>query len=398
MGERRRQLVQRWQAAIEARSQIDVAPEMTAALASAGAGGAEDDPVRVARVPYGIDLAAAWSWRLLIIGAAVLAGGWVISTLSPIAIPVAVSILLAALATPVVDWMSRLLPRKLAALVVVTGGLALVIAMLGLAGQQVATGSTDLADQVVSGLDKIRAWLQDGPLHVSDTQINDFFKSLQDFVLSGSDTVASRVSDVGSAVGHLVAGFFIVLFSTYFFLADGAAIWSWVVRIFPRAARAEADSSGRVAWLSLTKFVRATVLVAFTDAVGIMLVAVILRVPFVAAIGVLVFLGAFVPLVGATVSGSVAVLVALVAQGPLAALLMLGGVILVQQLEAHVLQPFLMGRFVAVHPLGIILAIGVGVLVAGIVGALIAVPLAAAANAVVLHLADLRAQPPADPG
>jgi predicted PurR-regulated permease PerM len=133
--------------------------------------------------------------------------------------------------------------------------------------------------------------------------------------------------------------------------------------------------------------VRATVLVAGTDAVGIMIVALILDVPLVSAIGVLVFLGAFIPLVGAFLSGTVAVLVALVAQGPLAAALMLGGVVLVQQIEAHVLQPFLMGRFVSVHPLGVILAIAMGAIVAGIVGALVAVPLAAALNAVVQHLA-----------
>jgi predicted PurR-regulated permease PerM len=129
------------------------------------------------------------------------------------------------------------------------------------------------------------------------------------------------------------------------------------------------------------------VIVAATDAIGIMIVAAVLGVPFVLAIGVLVFLGAFVPMVGATVAGIVAILVALVAQGPITALLMLAGVIAVQQLEGHVLQPFLMGRFVSLHPLGVIVAIGCGVLVGGIAGALIAVPLAAAGNAVVQHLA-----------
>ena len=188
-------------------------------------------------------------------------------------------------------------------------------------------------------------------------------------------------------MGHGVAGFFIVLFSTYFFMADGERIWSWLVRIAPRAARERVDASGKVAWVSLTQFVRATVLVALVDALGIMLVAAVLGVPFVMAIGVLVFLGAFVPMIGATVAGSVAVLVALVDQGPVTALLMLGGVILVQQIEGHVLQPFLMGRFVSLHPLGVIVAIGCGVLVAGIAGALIAVPLAAAGNAVAQHLA-----------
>jgi len=143
-----------------------------------------------------------------------------------------------------------------------------------------------------------------------------------------------------------------------------------------------------VAWRSLTQFVRATVLVAGTDALGIMIIAAILKVPLVSAIGVVVFLGAFVPLVGAFVSGGVAVLVALVAHGPVVALIMLGGVVLVQQIEAHVLQPFLMGRFVSVHPLGVILAIASGVIVAGVVGALVAVPLAAIINAVVQHLAS----------
>src|SRR5690606_11266362 len=129
-----------------------------------------------------------------------------------------------------------------------------------------------------------------------------------------------QAAGIGSAIGHITAGFFIVLFAMYFFLADGERIWSWTVRLTPRAARHYVDSSGRVAWVSLTQFVRATVVVAFVDAVGITLVAWWLDVPFVLAIGVLVFLGAFVPLIGATVAGGVAVLVALVDQGPLTAL------------------------------------------------------------------------------
>jgi len=181
-------------------------------------------------------------------------------------------------------------------------------------------------------------------------------------------------------------GLFIILFSTYYFLADGPRIWSWVVRLFPRAARAKVDGSGRAAFRTLVQFVRATVLVAATDAIATMIWAAVLGVPFVSAIGVIVFLGAFVPMIGAFLSGSVAVLVALVAKGPITALLMLVGVVVVQQLEAHVLQPFLMGRFVSVHPLGVILSIAIGILLAGIPGALIAVPIAASVNAIVSYL------------
>ncbi len=144
---------------------------------------------------------------------------------------------------------------------------------------------------------------------------------------------------------------------------------------------------GHVAWGQLVAFVRATIIVALVDAIGITIVALILQVPFAAAIGVVVFLGAFVPIVGALVSGMVAVLIALVAQGPLVALLMLAGVIAVQQVESHVLQPFLLGRAVNVHPLAVILAVTAGVVIAGIVGALIAVPTAAVLNAVVNHFA-----------
>ncbi len=343
-----------------------------------------------AQVPHGVDLAAAWGWRFLVIVAA----GYVIlrgiALFEVIVLPLVIALLFAALMLPLVGVLHRSgLPRGVASILVEVGGLALVGLLLTVAGQQIATGANDLAKQVADGIAQINEWLKNGPLHASESQINTWLGQAQDAVTSGNQQLVTRVTEVGTALSHIVAGFFIVLFATFFFLADGARIWSWMVRLFPRASRPKADSSGRVAWLSLTKFVRATVLVAFTDALGVMLVAAILKVPFVFAIGVLVFIGAFIPMIGALLSGTVAVLVALVAHGPVVALIMLGGVVAVQQIEAHVLQPFLMGRFVAVHPLGVIVAIGAGVLVAGIPGALVAVPLVAALNAVVLHLADL---------
>jgi len=342
-----------------------------------------------ARVPYGVDLAAQWSWRVLLVTLTGLVVARGIAMFSVVVLPVVIALLLTALVVPVVNAMERArVPRGVAAFLAVLGSIAVLAVLLTFAGQQIANGANDLADQVVSGLEQIRVWLKTGPLHASDSQINGFLTSAQDAVTTSNKHIVSRLTEVTTALSHIVAGIFIILFATYFFLADGNRIWSWVVRIFPRAARQRADSSGRIAWLSLTAFVRATVLVAFTDALGVMLVAAILKVPLVLAIGVLVFIGAFIPMIGALLSGSVAVLVALVAQGPIVALIMLGGVVAVQQLEAHVLQPFLLGRLVSVHPLGVIIAIAMGVLVAGIAGALVAVPLVAALNAVVLHLAD----------
>jgi predicted PurR-regulated permease PerM len=341
-----------------------------------------------AQVPWAFDLAAAWAWRFLVIAAAGYVVLWLLNRFSVIFLPLAVALLIAALAAPVVDSASRVgIHRKLAALIVVIGGLGTVVLLLTFVGTQVSSGFSDLSQQVVNGLEEIRKWLRDGPLNASDSQINDYIKSAQDAVTSSSDQIVKRATDLGTTIGHIVAGFFIVLFASYFFLADGARIWAWVVRLFPRAARLRTDESGRVAWKSVTQFVRVTVIIAFVDAIGIMIVAFILKVPFAVAIGVLVFLGSFIPMIGATLSGSVAVLVALVAHGPVIALFMLGGVILVQQVEAHVLQPFLAGRFVSLHPLGVIVAIGIGVLVAGIAGALFAVPLVAALNAVAQYLA-----------
>ena len=344
-----------------------------------------------AQVPWGLDLTAAWAWRFLVIAGAGYLLLWLVAFFDVVTVPLAIALLITALAIPVVDGLDRIgFPRGLAALLVVLAGIGFVVALLTFAGQQVANGATDLAGQAVKGLDEIKEWLKTGPLQASDSQINEYIDRAQDGLrgYAQGEDVVGQVTEVGAALGHVVAGFFIVLFSTYFFLADGARIWSWVVRLAPRAARAHTDGSGRVAWISLTQFVRATVIVAAVDSIGIMIGAAILQVPFVLAIGVLVFLGAFVPMIGATIAGTVAVLVALVDQGPITALIMLGVVIGVQQLEGHVLQPFLMGRWVSLHPLGVIVAIACGVLVAGIAGALVAVPLAAALNAVIQHLAS----------
>ncbi len=342
-----------------------------------------------AQVPWAFDLAAAWSWRILVVAAAVFGALWLLSFFAVVVLPLLVAMFASALLTPVVHALMRLgAGRRIASLVVTIAMIATLGLLLTFVGQQIASGMDDLSKQVGDGLQQVRDWLRTGPLQLSDQDLQNTLKDLQDS-LGGSDTnVVSRVTEVGATVTHIVAGFFIVLFGTYFFLADGPLIWTWFVRLFPRAARLRVDSSGRVGWRSLTQFVRATMLVAGTDAIGVMIIAAILGVPLVFAIGVLVFIGAFVPMIGAFVSGTVAVLVALVAQGPITAVLMLAGVVVVQQIEAHILQPFLMGRFVSVHPLGVIVAIALGVIVAGIPGALIAVPFAAVLNAVVQHLAE----------
>lgn len=349
-------------------------------------------------IPRGVDVAAAWSWRFLAIVLATGVLGWLLRYLSVVVIPVVIALLMAALLTPLVNRLHRgKLGRGPASGIVLVGGLAFLGAALTLVGQQIVDGFSDLSKQVVKGLQQIEDWLQSGPLSLSDAQLTSLLNQAQGAITSSNEALVSSATSLGTTLGHLVAGFFIVLFALFFFLYDGERIWHFLARLFPLAAREKVDTSGHVAWASLTSFVRATVIVAFVDALGIMIAAFALSVPLAFPIGVLVFLGAFVPIVGALVSGFVAVIVALVAQGPLVALLMLGAVLLVQQLESHILQPFLLGRAVKVHPLAVILAVAAGVLVAGIIGALVAVPVVASLNAVARHLA-VSSQPAAEAG
>lgn len=350
-------------------------------------------------VPAGVEIATQWAWRLIIIGTAGFAGVWLMRYLSEVTVPLAVAILGTALTVQAVDWLqAHHVPRLVATLLVVVFMLVGFFGALGIVGQQLSTQVTDLRSNVVEGISQVQDWATGAPLNLTDSQVQGYIDNAKESIESGGTSAVALLSTVGTTAGNVITGFFIALFAAIFFLYDGARIWSWIVGIFPRAARERLDSSGHVAWTTLTRFVRATVLVALVDAIGIALAAWILGVPLTIAIGVLVFLGAFVPIIGAFLSGMVAVLVALVAQGPVVALFMLLAVVLVQQLESHVLQPFLMGRIVAVHPLAIILAIATGVIVAGVVGALIAVPLAACVNSVVHHLSAAHSAARDDPG
>lgn len=339
------------------------------------------------QVPWGVRTASEWSWRLILIAAAILGGLWLFAYLSEVTIPIVVALLLAALLRPVTRFLSRAVPRGAAAGITVLGTLAFTIGALSFVGSQFTSQFGDIRDQVGQGIDEIRGWFRD-TFGISDTQVDEWIDRAREQLASGDSNVGQTAAQAGLTVTHLLAGFFIALFALFFFLYDGERIWAWVVRLFPRDARERVHSSGVIAWGQLSAFTRATILVAAVDALGIGLVAGVLGVPFASGVAVLVFFGAFVPVIGALISGAVPVLLALVALGPVQALIMLGGVIAVQQLESHVLQPFLLGRAVRVHPLGVILGIAGGVVVGGIVGALIAVPLVAVLNAVGHHLLD----------
>ncbi|MGV1010151.1 MAG: AI-2E family transporter [Dermatophilaceae bacterium] len=336
-------------------------------------------------VPAAVRATSEWAWRLLVIAAALVALGYLLGFVSEVVIPVVVAVLLAALLSPLNLWLRPRLGRNGAA-----AGLTVVATIVGIAAllylvtSQLVNGAGDLLAQLEGGIDQVRDWLRTS-VGLTDSQVSQYLDQAKETITS-SEGVRSGLAKAGLTATHLVTGLFLSLFALFFFLYDGARIWAWLVRLFPRSARTKVASSGVVAWGQLSAYTRATILVALVDAVGITVVALVLRVPFAVPIGVLVFLGAFIPIVGALLSGFVAVILALVSHGPLTALLMLAGVLAVQQLEAHILQPFLLGRAVRVHPLAVILVIATGIVLAGIVGGLVAVPIAAVVNAVGNHL------------
>jgi predicted PurR-regulated permease PerM len=346
-------------------------------------------------VPIGVRVASSWAWRLLLIGLFLYVLMRVLGYFRLLVIPLLVALLVVALVKPVTDMFERArMGRALSSLLTVLGVLAVVGGLIALVGTQIASGFPELQRQAGAGLTQVQEWLAGPPLRISTSDLAAYLERAKDSLTARQSTVVNGALAATTTAGHVVTGFFLTLFATFFFLAHGASIWTWLVRLFPRAARDAVDDASRLGWVTLTSFVRATVIVALVDAIGIGVGAAILHVPLAVPLGVLVFLSAFIPIVGALFSGAVAVLVALVAQGPVTALIMLGVVLLVQQVESHGLQPFLMGRAVRVHPLAVILAIAAGATVGGIVGALFAVPLIAVGNTVVLSLVGRSAEDP----
>ncbi|GAA1329414.1 AI-2E family transporter [Saccharothrix algeriensis] len=315
-------------------------------------------------------------------GAAVLvlvALGWLalrlVALLSAVVIPLAVALLLAALLHPLVVRLHRAgLPQWSAVALVVVGALALLGGLLTFAVNSLLRELPALQDAIESSVAGVRDWLVNGPLQLSRRQLEQGVDDLTDWLRGNAESLASGAGTTASAAGRFLAGSVLALFVLIFLLHDGHRIWSGLVRRVPRDLGARVDASGRHAFARLSGYTRATVAVALLDAVGIGIGLLLVGVPFALPLTSLVFLGGFIPFVGAFVSGAAAVLIALFTNGPVAALIIAAVVIVVQQLEGNVLQPLLLGKAVRLHPLTVVLAVAVGGVLAGITGALFAVP------------------------
>jgi predicted PurR-regulated permease PerM len=332
-------------------------------------------------VPKVLRVSAALSWRLLAVAGAVWLISWIVGYLAVVIIPVAIALLMSALLAPVVGQLVRWkVPRGLATALVVIGGIAVVGGVLYGVISAFVGGLPDLQKQVADSVKTIQNWLEGPPLHLSPNQLTDLPNQLIKLIQDNQLTITTSALSTAASLAELLTGVLLVLFTTIFFLHDGGGIWSFLTRIIPADVRPRVDLAGRRGFASLVRYVRATAAVAVVDAVGIGVGIGVIGVPLAVPLAALVFLGAFIPIVGAVIAGSVAVLVALVAKGFGWALVVLGIVIAVMQLESHILQPLLLGRAVQLHPLAVVLVIAAGFTFGGIAGALMSVPILAVLN------------------
>ncbi|KAA9166675.1 AI-2E family transporter [Amycolatopsis acidicola] len=349
-----------------------------------------------AAVPRGLRVAAAYAWRFLLVIAALYVIIWLIGKLSVVVIPVSIALLVSALLAPAVGRLVDVkVPRGLATAIVLIGGLAVLGGLLTFVIIQFTDGLPQLQAQLYNSLNQVRDWLIND-LHLRQEQLQQFIDNAITYLQTHQAAITTNALTTAGTIGEVLTGMLLTLFTTIFFLSGGEGIWGFLMRGAPQAIRARVDVAGRRGFASLVAYVRATAAVAVVDAVGIGVGLWILQVPLVVPLATLVFLGAFIPILGAFVTGAVAVLIALVTKGFVTALISLGVVILVMQLESHILQPLLLGRAVKLHPLAVVLSIAAGLVVAGIAGALLAVPLLAVLNAGIKSLLHERDPHPED--
>ncbi|MDO4242052.1 MAG: AI-2E family transporter, partial [Microbacteriaceae bacterium] len=340
-------------------------PAKTAQNASSSA--AADSRNAAYEVPLGFRVTAAWSWRFIIIGLAIAGVAWLLSQVTLLLVPFFIAVLLTALLQPVMRFAERMkLPRGIGVLISLAVLFSVVSLLLWIIITQFRSGFADLYEKAKHSWDQLAQWLIESPLHIDLLHIEFDPEAFMATLHDNQDKIVSGAVGVASGAANMLAGAILVLFCLIFLLLDGRQIWFWVLGFMPSRAHAAVHQAATAGWRSVVQYVRVQIFVAFVDAVGIALGALVLGLPMVLPIGVMVFLGSFIPFLGAIITGLIASLIAFIYSGPTAALVMLIIVLLVQQIEGNILQPLVMGTAVQVHPLGVVFAVSLGALIAGV--------------------------------
>ena len=332
-------------------------------------------------VSWGLQVAAAWALRFLLVAAALVVLLNLLNSVSLVTITVIVAVMICALLQPGVELLMRYrVPRIPAAILVFVLGMSTLVGAAWFVVQQVSANSSELGAQLLDAVATIRKWLVTGPPKMSEYQVQQLIDDLTKTITENRASLAQGVFATANGALVVVGGAVFCLFATLFLLTDDGGIWRWVVRLFPNEAQARVAHAGNVAWRTLIAYMRSTVLLALINALTMVVVMLIAGMPLVVPLGVLLFLGSLIPLIGMLVAGVVVVLVALVTKSLVIAVVMAVALVLTIQLEGNLLNPFILGKAVQIHPLGILMGVTAGTILGGIFGAFIAVPLVAVLN------------------
>lgn len=343
-------------------------------------------------LPITLRVAGATGWKIVGVAGGLVVVGLLLWQIQVILVPMLVAFLITVLLEPISNFVqkSRFFGRTMGATVALLAGIGLVSGLLALASAQIVANFNDLATKAGEGFNTLVKWLSEGPLKLDESQITSYTNKITEeatsLLQSNYSQVATGALSVTSSMGSLLTGLAMMLFAVFFFLKDGRAIWQFFLRMTPQKVRSPLNEAAIRGWVTLSLYAKAQVQVAAIDAIGIGLGAWILGVPLALPIGVMVFLGAFIPIVGAIATGAIAVLIALVDSGVVTALLMVVVILVVQQLESNVFYPLLMSQSINLHPLAVLLAVAIGGFAFGIAGAMFAVPIMAFINTVVMYL------------
>lgn len=329
-------------------------------------------------VPQTLQNAAGITWRILVLLAGLAVVGIILGRIFPVVLALFLAMLVTAWTSPVMNLLNRWLPKVLAMILALVLIIAAIMTILFIVVRSTISESSKLVSSLQSGLSDIRGWLKDGPLGLTDEAVNNLFTQAESWGQTAAKGFLSSAAGELSNLGTVIIAGSVFLFGVIFFLLTPDKIWGWVISWLPRSMESAVDTSGRIAWGAISGYTRGIVIIALADATLVFIGLTVMQVPLAPALAAVVFFGAFIPVIGAPIATFFAAVVALAERGPTIAILVILLTVVVGSFDGDVLQPLVMGKAVSLHPLAIIFAIAAGSIALGIVGALIAVPIAGA--------------------